>query len=1090
MSEPGEERKKIEESIAALEAQRPALGNAVVDPALAALRAQLCASKSQSKEPTTTDERKSVTVLFSDISGFTALSEKLDPEEVHRLINGCFDRLVPIVKKYDGTIDKFIGDEIMALFGAPIAHEDDPERALRAALEMMDAIAAFNGDQGTNFGMHIGINTGRVVAGKVGTEGRRDYSVMGDSVNVAARLEAASEVGEIFVGPTTYEATANLFEFERVPPLVVKGKEAPLRVHRLVAAKKTVTRERGIRGLRAPLTGRDHEFHQIRASIQRLQTGRGCLVTIVGEAGLGKSRLIAEARSIVPANTTWAEGRALSYTSGRSLSVARELMFSLLGLVSDSPNVTAAALRQHLETQSPIAAANSYPYLARLLELPLDSGAQEQVALLSGEALQTRMFESFRDYVHHRAQQPLVLVWEDLHWSDPSSLQLLEEVVPLVTAAPLLIICVSRLENTTSTRLLADLRQRVPENASWIELRPLDSQQSNSLVEALLKIENLPAHTRALIIDRAEGNPFYIEELLRSLLDAGAIAVGANGPQLVSDVQAIEIPATLEGVLHARIDRLEPHQKATLQKASVIGRIFNRHLLQWMMTEGGHNEWPIDRILAELQERQFVESREEQGAETHGLNADEFIFKHAITHDTVYQSLLRSTRRQLHHVVARAFEELFPDRLADLSPTLGYHFERAEVFDRAADYLSRAADASKTTFANAEAIGFYESAIRAAQRLPEVDVGYCEVIARLSENLGDVLTCVAEHEKARTALERALQMTAEANLIPRARLLRKIGVSHSLQRHFSATEQAFAAAERELEPGARDASWWEEKVYVQLERMHLFYWQGMVAEMRRISESYHAAIETHGSATQQTKFLKMLALGLLMESQFRPSAECVAFAQNAVKASESIHDHAEVCYVRFTLGLIQVFRSEPAEAIAALSEALELAQRIGERVLESRCLTYIALANRRLGNVDHARAFAERTLAFATKLEMPEYIAMSKANLAWVGWKENRFDDCQVLSEEALKLWHDMKDPYSMDWIALWPLIAVALANGRVEQALDFARGLFAESQHPLEDEVMLETKRAIDLWDSGEHAAACLQFEKAQHVAEHHRYI
>src|ERR1700748_2403211 len=213
---------KLSAAIASLEAQRARLGDAVVDPAVAALRAQLTQLET-GPEPAEVDERKLVTIVFADVSGFTALSEKLDPEKVRELLNACFDWLVPVVQKYDGTIDKFIGDEIMAVFGAPVAHEDDAERALRAALDMMDAIVAFNHANGAELGLHIGINTGLVVAGEIGGRDRRDYSVMGDAVNLAARLEDASSVGEIFVGPATYRQTQRLFDFELVAPLQLKG---------------------------------------------------------------------------------------------------------------------------------------------------------------------------------------------------------------------------------------------------------------------------------------------------------------------------------------------------------------------------------------------------------------------------------------------------------------------------------------------------------------------------------------------------------------------------------------------------------------------------------------------------------------------------------------------------------------------------------------------------------------------------------------------------------------------------------------------------------------------------------------------------
>src|SRR6476646_4215567 len=305
---------ELSTAIAGLESQRSSLGDAVVDRAIAALRQQL--AQLETGRAPTADERKLITIVFADVSGFTALSEKLDPEKVREVINACFDWLVPVVQKYDGTVDKFIGDEIMAIFGAPVAHEDDAERALRAALDMMDAIVAFNHANGTELGLHIGINTGLVVAGEIGGRDRRDYSVMGDAVNLAARLEDASSVGEIFVGPATYRQTQRLFDFEPVAPLKLKGKEAPVEVSRLLRAKAVPKPVRGIEGLRAPLIGRDGELTEINKAVANLERGRGSVLAILGEAWLGKSRLIAETRALLPAKVTWGGGRALSFTAG------------------------------------------------------------------------------------------------------------------------------------------------------------------------------------------------------------------------------------------------------------------------------------------------------------------------------------------------------------------------------------------------------------------------------------------------------------------------------------------------------------------------------------------------------------------------------------------------------------------------------------------------------------------------------------------------------------------------------------------------------------------------------------------------------
>jgi class 3 adenylate cyclase/predicted ATPase len=1070
---------KLSAAIAGLELQRSNLGDAVVEPAIAALREQL--AQLETGRAPTADERKLVTIVFADVSGFTALSEKLDPERVRELINACFDWLVPVVQKYDGTIDKFIGDEIMALFGAPVAHEDDAERALRAALDMMDAIVAFNGANGTELGLHLGINTGLVVAGLVGGHDRRDYSVMGDAVNLAARLEDASSVGEIFVGPATYRLTQRIFDFESVAPLKLRGKEAAVEVHRLLGAKVAPKSTRGIEGLRAPLVGRDEELEEIRQALADLGDGQGSTVAILAEAGLGKSRLIAETRALLPANVTWAEGRALSFTAGMSYWLAREIVLSLLNVKPEAAEI-AAALRKGLDGQSEI-----YPFLARLLELPMDAAMEERMKFLSSEALRSGILEALRGYVRHRArQEPLVLVWEDLHWCDPSSWEVLEMLVPLSNEVPLLLVCAARLEDG---RLLQLLQENDGSSVRHIiHLSPLTRDESGSLIQQLLKIENFPARMRELILNRAEGNPFFVEELLRSLIDAGAIVLEGDRAAATREIEAMEIPETLQGVLAARIDRLPSDYKQTLQRASVIGRIFQRRVLAYIYKEKAHNR--LDATLGELQRREFIQSREQQASETSGLEEGEYIFKHAITHDVAYDSMLFARRKELHRLAAEALEALFPGRLDELSATLGYHYERAEAAERAIFHLGRAAERAKATFANAEAIGFYESAIRQITRAGEER--FRESGVRLSEGLGDVLTLAGRHDDARNAFARALSLVGNAGRISRSRLHRKIGFSHSLQRHFNETTCEFDLADQELGQPTKEATadWWEEKVQIQLERMHLFYWQGMVKEMRDLAGRYRSVIAERGAAIQRGKFLRMMALSMLMESRFRPSQECVELAKRAVVECEGSNNLSEAGYINFVLGLIELCHGDFDDAVKQCGRALAMVERVGDLVLQSRCLTYRTVAYRRLGDVARCGTEAEKTCELATKLGMVEYIAMAKANLAWVTWQQENYAEAEKLATEALELWHGMDDPYGFDWMALWPLIAIALHRQDISAAIGFARGLLAENQHPLPEKLLNMIRKACDEWQKSGQENATANLASAMSLARELSYL
>ena len=1076
-----DEVEKLNASIAALEAQRATLGAVVVDPAIAALRRQLAQLNAVAEKEDDQDERKIVTILFSDVSGFTALAEKKDPEEVRALMNACFESLVPIVKKYGGTIDKFIGDEIMALFGAPVAHEDDPERALWAALEMMEAIGALNRTHGTELDLHIGINSGPVIAGRIGAENRRDYSVMGDAVNLAARLEDASSNGEILVGPSTYQQTVHAFEFEKIPPLRLKGKAQPVQVHRLIRAKTTAKSRRGIEGLQTQLVGRDSELERIGAALGELERGRGRVCAVLGEAGVGKSRLIKEARAAAE-DFQWVEGRALSYTAGMSYWLARAVLAGLLDIESDAaPEKSAAKLKKLLNQQNQ--SDDLYVYLARLFELPLDEPMQERVKFLSTEALQARILHAVQDYVRVRAKQrPLILIWEDMHWADPSSLEVFENLLPLTEDAPLLLICIARPDDNPVTDLLERIEKDYQKEFERIELSPLTEEQSRALFEQLLKIDN--PRMRDLILDRAEGNPFFLEELIRSLIDAGALTTEGNGLVATREIKEVDVPETLQSTLMTRIDRLQSPIKVTLQRASVIGRIFEERVLGHLHRDEATK---LDDSLGELQRREFVRLREDTPP-----GDREYLFKHAITHDVAYNSMLIARRKELHKLVAEALEQLFPDRLDDLSATLGYHFERAEASERAIYYLEKSADRARATFANAEAIAFFRSAIAQVDRVRESDFAKNEIGARLNEGLGDILTLVGEHDESRDALDRSLACLTDASALWRSRIFRKIGHTHNWQRHYQDAERSYDLADKELEKerGNKSSRWWEEKVQIQLERMHLLYWQGMAAEIRTLANQYRTAADEHGTPIQRSKFFLMQSLSLLTGSRYRPSEECLSLAQSAVGASEASDDLSETSHVRFVLGLVNLFRGNFGEAIAHCATALKMSQRCGDLVTEARCLTYLAVGHRRNEDVDLAKQFADQTLALASKLQMTEYVAMSKASLAWVAWKEQRLDDCEKLGNEALELWHGMDDPYSFDWMALWPVIAVALARTDTESAIKFAEGLFPDSQHPIDEEVMATAKAAIDSWKKGEATLAKSQMKEALNVAEQHHYI
>ena len=1070
MVEPNEKAKALKSAIVGLEAQRSVLGEAIVEPALAALRQQLSELERPVFDRGGQGERKIVTVVFADISGFTAMAEKADPEEVRRVINACFECLVPIVRKYEGTIDKFIGDEIMALFGAPVAHEDDSERALRTAWEMMEAIADFNRKHGAQLSLHVGVNTGHVIAGAVGAEGRQDYSVMGDAVNLAARLGEASSAGEILVGPNTHRQTATIFDFDELPPFSLKGKEQPVQIRRLVGVKTAPKRRRGIEGLRARLVGREHHLSQLRSALTELRNGRGSTLAVVGEAGLGKSRLVAEALDAFAGGLRTAEGRAFSYTSGMSYWMAGDVLRALLQdrAVALSASIESTLGRSIAEAM-PQRVADVYPYLGRLLDLPLPGAMGEQVKLLTSEALQRRILQAFQNYVRARAMlEPLVLFWEDLHWCDPSSLRVLEQLLPVTRETSLLLLLAYRADQELVRKFETGVRSVDGENLRVIELSPLTREEGACLIQDLLKIDNLKERTRALILDRAEGNPFFIEELLRSLLDSGALAIEDGRVRATRAIESLDVPETIHGVLMARIDRLSPEEKQALQNAAVIGRVFRQKVLAYIHDENANAPRCLDDSLDELERRDFIRSRNRKGLP----GEREYSFKHAITHDVAYNSLLIARRKELHKRAAEAIEALFRNQLDELSATLGYHFQKAEAREKAIYYLRQAAQRSQATFANSEAIAFYLSALEQVDLLLSAGVGepWSRTAAELQENIGDIQQLIGKTEEARASFDGAQRRVPANDVLWSSRLHRKAAKTWVIDRGYDNAGHVYKEAEVVLQSRASSSKEWQQEwLQIQLDRMWLDYWRGRVEEIKVLAERIRPLVNEHASELQRGNFFQGLTLMALRRDRYTADDKTITDAEASLDAIERSKVLLEIGHARFVLGFTYLWADKRNVAEKWLDNALQLSKRTGDIVLQSRCLTYLTMIHRRNGNVEAARDYALQSSATATAGRMAEYIGMAKGNLAWVHLRQN--DPARAYDESlgAIEKMRGTTQSTIFQWVPLWPLTAVLLTLNQTGEAIKHLGEMLGPSQMALPADLEREMRSAIRAWQAND---------------------
>ena len=652
-------------------------------------------------------ERKPITILFTDIVGSTSYAEKLDPEEWKEIVSGAHQRVSEAVYRYEGTIAQLLGDGVLAFFGAPITHEDDPIRAVHAGLDIQRSITEYSRQMKgyiDNFQMRIGINTGTVIVGSVGSDMHMEYSAIGDAVNLAARLQSAAQPGHVLISEATERMVKAAFNLNALGEINVKGKAAPVRVFEVVERKGIPSSGRGIEGLVSPLVGRDQELVSLRAALDQVVAGHGQIVAVLGEAGIGKSRLVEEVRG-EPSGTTlrWLEGRALSYGQTLSFWSINQLIKNDLGLSDADPEAKIkVTLRRRANTLFGDRAADVLPYLAHLIGMRLDDETAQRVRQLDGETLKRQTLWAIAEYFHRLAQeQPTVLVFEDLHWADPSTLEALEKLLALSDRAPLLLLLLTRIEREHGSwqikvRAESDYAHRYTE----INLKPLSAEDSNNLVNRLLQVANLPDGTRRLILERSEGNPFYLEEIVRSLIEQGALVHEGQTWRATAEIASVEIPATLQGVLLARIDRLQEDVRRTLQLASVIGKSFLFRLLEAIAAA----ERQLEEHLSLLQRADLVREKTRRPEL-------EYIFKHSLTQEAAYNSLLIERRKDFHQKVGEALEQLFADRAEEFYGLLAHHFDAAGNQAKAIDYLIKAGDKSRLEDAHEEAIKFYRRAI-------------------------------------------------------------------------------------------------------------------------------------------------------------------------------------------------------------------------------------------------------------------------------------------------------------------------------------------------------------------------------------------
>jgi len=656
-------------------------------------------------EPKKETERRQATVLFAEITGYTEMLPLMDAEEVASLISGCFAGFRSIHERYHGHIHGHTENTLTAFFGVPTAIEDAPKEAINAAIEMRNYL-----DEQDNLPLpidiRIGINTGMVITGLAGMDENQDFTALGDTVTLASRLKEVAKAGQIIVGSLTHKYTRNEFEYRPLKPVSLIEKQKPIPVFELLSTREKIYRAviGSDRKIYSEMVGREKELDILVLHVLKAINGEGSIVNVIGEAGIGKSRLISELQKRNELKrVTFLIGRALSIGSNLSYHPIIDLLKYWSGIKEDdSSSESLHKLEKTIRGVYPEGAEEIFPFVATLMGMKLSGTHADRIRGIGGESLEKLILKNLRDLIGKASeQQPVVIVIEDLHWADLTSIVFLESLYRLAENHRLLFINVFRSGyNDTSERIAQTIRHRYNNFSMEIGLGSLDENHAEILINNLLRIKGLTPKVRELIIKKTGGNPFFIEEVVRSLIDDGVVMITDGRFHVTDKIDSVIIPGTINEVLMARIDKLDEKTRSLLKIASVIGRNFFYRIL----ADVAKTVEEIDDKLEYLKEVQLIIDRKRM-AEL------EYLFKHAIAQEVTYESILIKKRKELHLKIANSIESVFSQRIHEFYGMLALHYSKGDDLDKAEEYLIKAGEEALKSSGSSEALNYYREAL-------------------------------------------------------------------------------------------------------------------------------------------------------------------------------------------------------------------------------------------------------------------------------------------------------------------------------------------------------------------------------------------
>ena len=934
-----------------------------------------------------------VTVLFADAVGHTSISETLGEEAAYELIQGCFKRMQDAVQLYDGTVNQFTGDGILALFGAPIAYEDSARRAVAAALEMQRSLGEYAAEVQSRHPIQcayrIGLNTGPVVVGKISDELDLEFAAIGDTVNLASRMESMAEPGSVYLTENTYRAVQDYFECASLGKLAVKGKKQPVATYRALREKSIQGRfdaatERGL----TPYVGRDQELSILKNYLEQAKQNRGQIVLISGDAGMGKSRLLLEFKKSIPQDdATWLEGHCIAYGHTTPYLPFVEIVKRVFDVKEGDDEATIVRKAGETTADWTSGSRDAVPYLRYLLDV--DPG-DEAVANMDPMERRAGIFESLRTLLLEACKRrPLVVVVEDLHWIDEKSEEALASLVDALASIPVVLVLTSR----------PGYKHGLGERSyfSRLALGNLRAEEGAAMLARVLDSDALPPRLLELIESKAEGNPFYIEEVAKSLMESGVLVRRDGELTLDRSLDRIHIPDTVQEVILSRIDRLDRESKSAIQLASVIGREFTVRLLDRIADVEGQ----LNQVLKELRNLELI-------YETGYSSELSYMFKHALTHDVAYSTLLIERRKALHRIVAMAIEELYTDRLPDQYEALAHHYEAGETWDKALDYLEKAGDKAVKAYSNQAAIDFFGRALNACDRTgDEVGDRFCVI----AEKRAWVYFGIADYVAAEENTDRIIDIaTALNNQELEARALAMRGFFEYFHHDFEIAEISLLGA---LKLGA--ALGLEDVQYMARTSLYNFYLvTNDHGKARQQEESIKKFPKAHRDPLTVSHWLFFAALDENWKGRYPAAAKHASEWRELPPETPQIM----VLHVRWSEALVKAGAGNYREAIELLHGIATECERMGEIAVRARALNTLGWIHGDLQ--DHAQSieYNHRGVEVAL-LEGDEPEKLCNARLNWADALINlgRYDEAETIFAE---MENTIRNPKPQDRWMLW----------------------------------------------------------------------